>query len=467
MSVEDAASQKVSGSANQTLAMTTVLFFTGLAAVSLFGPAAAHLKELLNLTPMQVSFLIAAPTLSGSLLRIPFGAWAGVGGGRRPMLVLMSCAILGMVCLYFKVKELDAKKQSEPGDYEILLGLAVLIGCGIASFTAGVGQISYWFPKAEQGQALGLYGGLSNLAPAVVALILPYALKHLGLANTYLVWLILVVSATSAYALLSQDASYLQLLATMSPEEAKEVASTVFQQELFPAESASQGLKLAARNWKTWALVSIYFTCFGGMVALTVWLPTYWHTVHGLVPTEAGKLTATFGATASLFRVVGGYLADSASGEKACMIGSLFLASGAVALVIFDNDIVPAMIGEVILAVGMGIGNGATFKLIPYYVPEAVGGAAGLIGGLGTFGGFVLPPIMASFVHNMGMPGYSRGFLVFVGLAVVMAIVSKALANLDLEDSEDDSSEACSDEECPSAEEYSAKLMSMMPKSMF
>lgn len=52
----------------------TLGFFIGFAAVSLFGPTAKSLKGIMGLGPLEVGFLVAAPSLSGSLLRIPFSA---------------------------------------------------------------------------------------------------------------------------------------------------------------------------------------------------------------------------------------------------------------------------------------------------------------------------------------------------------------------------------------------------------
>jgi NNP family nitrate/nitrite transporter-like MFS transporter len=71
-----------------------------------------------------------------------------------------------------------------------------------------------------------------------------------------------------------------------------------------------------------------------------------------------------------------------------------------------------------LLALGMGVANAAVFKLVPRFTPKAVGGAAGIIGGLGAFGGFVLPPIMGIFVRLNGEAGYSQGFAVFLGLSL-------------------------------------------------
>ncbi|MEZ5364934.1 MAG: hypothetical protein R2748_22035 [Bryobacterales bacterium] len=54
--------------------------------------------------------------------------------------------------------------------------------------------------------------------------------------------------------------------------------------------------------------------------------------------------------------------------------------------------------------------------------------AAGWVGGLGAFGGFVIPPMMAFAVGDLGERGYSIGFVVFVYLtisALLMAWILK------------------------------------------
>jgi NNP family nitrate/nitrite transporter-like MFS transporter len=72
----------------------------------------------------------------------------------------------------------------------------------------------------------------------------------------------------------------------------------------------------------------------------------------------------------------------------------------------------------------MGIGNAAVFKMVPKYVPHAVGGASGWVGGLGALGGFVIPPILGAFVDVLGPAGYARGFFVYV----VLGAAATALA---------------------------------------
>jgi len=76
-----------------------------------------------------------------------------------------------------------------------------------------------------------------------------------------------------------------------------------------------------------------------------------------------------------------------------------------------------------LMAVGMGVNNAAVFKLVPKYIPEAIGGAAGWVGGLGAFGGFVLPPVLASYVSRNGDAGYRQGFVIYAVMAVLSVLL--------------------------------------------
>jgi NNP family nitrate/nitrite transporter-like MFS transporter len=171
--------------------------------------------------------------------------------------------------------------------------------------------------------------------------------------------------------------------------------------------------------------VAVYFTTFGGFMALTGWLPQYWQTLHGLRLGQAGLLTALFSMLASLLRVAGGALADRFGGERTAAASLLLLAAGA-ALVSFSPSLASAVAGIVVMAVGMGVGNAAVFKLVPALVPQAVGGASGWIGGLGAFGGFVIPILLAAIAGRWAT-GYARGFLIFVALAAGALAVVAAL----------------------------------------
>ena len=406
------------GTPGQGLFGATLGFFIGFAAVALFGPTAQRFQQAMNLSPVAVGFLIAMPALSGSLLRIPFSAWVDISGGRKPFLTLLSLSVVGMAGLAGVVGFLYPNRMT-PGMYPVLLILALLCGCGIATFSVGAGQTAYWFPQRKQGVALAVFGGVGNLAPGIFSFLIPIALSTLGLSGSYMVWVALLAAGLVLYFMLGRNSPYFQLLEQGSaPEEARRLARA-HGQELFPSGNLKESLLVSARIWKTWALVAIYFTTFGGFVALTAWLPTYWTGFFGLSAMAAGFLTALFSILTCVLRVIGGILSDRLleGGENTTILALLIMMVGA--LVMVDaHEYELAIPGIVLLAFGMGVSNAGVFKIVPQAVPQAVGGAVGWVGGLGAFGGFAIPPLLAFAVKNLGKRGYAIGFIIFVFLAL-------------------------------------------------
>ena len=417
--------QPIQGTPRQGLIGATIGFFIGLAAIALFGTTAQKLKEPMQLTPVMVGLLVATPSLSGSLLRIPFSAWVDTSGGRKPMLILLSLSIVGMTGLTLVSAILYPERLSQEL-YPILLLLGVLSGCGAATFSVGISQVSYWFPKAQQGSALGAYAGMGNLAPGVFTLILPFALASLGLAGAYLAWLLLLIVGTIAYYLLGRNAPYFQGLAGgLMPEVARKKAQQSGQ-EIFPVGSTREGLVTSAHAWKTWALVGIYFVTQGGFLALTTWLPTYWKSFFNTSLTMAGLLAALFSILTSLIRIAGGKLSDRIGGESTSLLALAVLLAGGV-LMTFSHAWGLSILAELLLGIGMGVGNAAVFKIVPRAVPQAVGAASGWVGGLGAFGGFVFPPILGTIVRLQGQAGYATGFVLFIGLSAAAIVLTLIL----------------------------------------
>src|ERR1019366_9109028 len=393
----------------------------------------------MNLSPVAVGFLIAMPALSGSLLRIPFSAWVDISGGRKPFLTLLSLSVVGMAGLAGVVGFYYPNGMT-PGMYPVLLMLALLCGCGIATFSVGAGQTAYWFPQRKQGVALAVFGGVGNLAPGIFSFLIPIALSALGLSGSYMVWVALLATGLVLYFMMGRNAPYFQLLEQGSaPEEARRLARARGQ-ELFPSGNLKESLLVSARIWKTWALVAIYFTTFGGFVALTAWLPTYWTGFFGLGAMAAGFLTALFSVLTCVLRVIGGILSDRLleGGENTTILALLIMMVGAIVMV-DAHEYELAIPGIVLLAFGMGVSNAGVFKIVPQAVPQAVGGgvptagvfkivpqavpqavggAVGWVGGLGAFGGFVIPPVLAFAVKDLGKRGYAIGFIIFVFLAL-------------------------------------------------
>ena len=174
-------------------------------------------------------------------------------------------------------------------------------------------------------------------------------------------------------------------------------------------------------------MVGIYFVTFGGFIALTVWLPTYWADFFKISIVKAGLLTAAYSLSSSLLRVLGGFYSDRISGERVVLYSFIIVGVGALTMMLAPRTFSIAFAGQMLMALGMGFANAGVFKLVPKYTPAAVGGAAGIVGGLGAFGGFAIPPVMGLFVKLYGTGGYASGFSVFLILAVVALILFAVL----------------------------------------
>jgi len=408
---------ELKGNPTKGLIGTTLGFFFGFAAVSLYGPTAVNFKEVMGLSPALVGLLVAIPSLSGSLLRIPFGAWVDTTGGKKPFSILMILSVIGMGGV-FTILATSYPDRLDFDLYPLILFFGFLSGCGIATFSVGIGQTSYWFPQKEQGNALGIYAGIGNLAPGIFSLVLPLFLRRFGLISAYMAWWIFLIVGTVLYLAIAANAYYFQLVRKGLGAEEAVAKARQLGQEIFPSGSLLDSLKISAGKGRTWGLVVIYFTTFGGFIALTAWFPTYWRLYYGLSPVMAGVLTAVYSLLTSAIRVWGGGLSDRLGGEKVAAISLATLLLGST-IVTLSLNLYLSLVGSIVMAVGMGIANAAVFKLVPAYVPEAVGGAAGWVGGLGAFGGFAIPPIMGLIASRMGAIGYVRGFLVFILLAMV------------------------------------------------
>jgi nitrate/nitrite transporter NarK len=167
------------------LAWASLAFFGGFGGVSAFGPIVSQLKDSLAMSPLLMGLLAASPALSGSLLRIPFGAMVDRMGGKKPILILLSLAaagIAGITAMFWFFPE------PVPSHYPAFLFFGVLCGSGIAVFSVGVPTVSYWHPQRRQGSALALYAGLGNLAPGVFAVLLPFMVVSLGFSISYVLW---------------------------------------------------------------------------------------------------------------------------------------------------------------------------------------------------------------------------------------------------------------------------------------
>ena len=414
------------GSPQRGLLMATLAFFAGLTTIVFYGVAGPTFRETLGISGTLLGLLLSAPHYSKVLLRIPFGAWVDSVGGKKPLLIIFALMItgigglVGLLVLYYP-------ENFGAHLYVPLLVFGILAGAGGATFSVGIAQTSYWYPEDKQGFAMGAFAGAGNVGPGVMNYVMPVLIGAWGLTWAYSSWLAFIVVVTVLYGLFGVNPYYFQLIRKgIDTEQAKDLAGEIGQ-EVFPAGGTWDSLKTAALNPWTWTLVFLYTVSYGGgFTALSTWYPTYWNLFHDMRLTIAGLLAGIFVVYGSLIRIPGGSLSDRFGGENVAIVNFGVMVVGA-AIITVSQSFVPAFAGMMVLGTGMGIVNAAIFELVPKYVPEAVGGASGLIGGIGGAGTLVVLPMLGIFVDLYGQIGYAWGFVMFVVLSAICAGVAVLL----------------------------------------
>lgn len=348
----------------------TLGFFGGFAGLAAFLPLIARLSRTMGLSPVEAATLAACANLSGSLLRIPFGAWADKYGPRRPFLFLLGTSFAGLFGLWIVLAAFYPDHMR--GLFGVSILLALLVGAGIATFPVGIQQTAAATIPERHGRNLGLYAGLGNLGPGVFSLVLPLLANWLGIVAGYGLWLLFFLTVILIYAKSTPATLTRNIHTRFSP------------------------LREAAKNSATWSLTALYFTGFGGFLALLVWLPSFWHSVYGLSLVTVGTISLGFTIVASMARIIGGWLQDRTGPRSLIPLTITTIALSSVIMGL-HLSLIGALLDLTLLAIGLGLQNGATFKLVSYWIPNSVGGASGWIGGIGALGGFIFPPLMAWF----------------------------------------------------------------------
>jgi NNP family nitrate/nitrite transporter-like MFS transporter len=118
-------------------------------------------------------------------------------------------------------------------------------------------------------------------------------------------------------------------------------------------------------------------------------------------------------------------VADRLSGVKVLLVLLVAIAAGNAGFAI----LMPPLAGGTALLFGLyvcfGLGNGATFQLVPHRWRGKTGVMTGIIGAAGGIGGFYLPVIMGIAKESTG--SYQMGFATFGALAILAFVLVASL----------------------------------------
>jgi len=400
--------------------VTSTIAFTLMFAVWLqFGILGLPIQKEFGLSDTAFYWLTALPVLNGAIWRLGTGILADRWGGR---IVMTGLLLLAAVPTYL---------LAGTHNPTMLFVLAFLIGFAGNSFSSGIAWNSAWFPRSQQGFALGVFGA-GNVGASVTKLIGPAIIAGTAGAAYFGGFISggwRLVPVIYAVALVVMAA----VLWFVAPKPDRTPGKTIpVRVQLLPL-----------KHVRVWRFSLYYVAVFGAYVALSSALPKYYETQYGVELWLAGLLTALFIFPASLLRPVGGWMSDKIGARRIMYwtfglmlfsTGVLMMPSGFITIDVATSkaadgtaEILPWHLGlwaftffVVLLGCSMGIGKAAVYKHIPEYFPKDVGAVGGLVGMLGALGGFFLLPVFGYTVALTGIPTALFGVLFLLTLVCTL-----------------------------------------------
>jgi MFS transporter, NNP family, nitrate/nitrite transporter len=351
----------------------------------LLGPLGIQISKALHLDPAHKGLMVATPVLAGAFLRIFNGLLVDHFGAKKAGIFAQIVVILGLAAAWFcGVSSFDA-----------VLLVGVVLGMAGASFAIALPMASRWYPPQHQGTAMGV-AGAGNFGTVIAALAAPVLGLTYGWVNVLGMAALFMSVVLVLFILLAKDAP------------------------VQPAKQTLRGYLKVLTIGDTWWFALFYSVTFGGFVGLAASLSIYFHSQYGLAPVQAGYAVAACVFIGSLFRPIGGWLADKVGGIAALSV-LYVVAAAMLILVSFGLPSLPMALGAFIIAMlALGTGNGAVFQLVPVRFGREIGVMTGLVGCAGGVGGFYLASSLGYSKQWTG--SYQDGFLIFAGLALVAFI---------------------------------------------
>ncbi|MBB3933377.1 NNP family nitrate/nitrite transporter-like MFS transporter [Kaistia hirudinis] len=305
----------------------------------------------------QLFLLAALPGISGAVLRIFYSFMVPIFGGRLWTTLTTWSLVIPAVGIGYAVQNPDTP-------YVVLLILALLCGFGGGNFASSMANISFFFPKAEKGNALALNAGLGNLGVSVVQFVVPLVITAgvfgalggdptmaKGAAGETPLWLQNAGFVFVPFIVLSAFASWFGM---------NDIASA-------KASFAEQAVIFQRRH--NWIMCWLYTGTFGSFIGFSAGFPLL---AKMLFP-EVNALSLAFlgPLIGALSRSGTGWLADRYGGARVTLFVFVLMMAGCGGVLWFIGikDQPGAFWGFfgafLLLFFATGVGNASTFQMIP------------------------------------------------------------------------------------------------------
>ena len=368
----------------------------------MFAVIGIPIKETLGLNETQFGILIAMPVLTGSLFRLPIGILTDIYGGRIVFMGLMVSTIFPIWLI------------SQGTEYWHYLVTGLFVGLAGASFTVGIAYVARWFPRNQQGTAMGIFGA-GNVGAALTKLIAPSIVVAYGWTMVPKVYAVLMTVMAIAFWLFTYD-------------DPSHKSDKKF--------SMAEELK-ALKDPVVWKLCQYYSIVFGGYVALALWMTKYYIAEYGFDLKTAALLAACFSLPGGILRAMGGFFSDKYGAHTVTwwvlwvsLAALFFLSYPQTQLTIMTVDgsmdfhigLSSTVFTILMFTIGVAfaIGKASVFKYISDDYTHNIGVISGIVGLAGGMGGFFLPIMFGALVDLTGVR--SSVFMLMFGVVWVSLV---------------------------------------------
>ena len=379
--------------------MSTVAFTVCFMIWMMFAVIGIPIKQTLGLNETQFGLLIAMPVLTGSLIRLPLGMLTDKFGGRIVFFVIMISTVIPIYLISFCT------------EYWQYLVTGLFVGVAGGSFTVGIAYCARWFPKNQQGLAMGIFGA-GNTGAAVTKLVAPLIVVAYGWTMVPQVYAVLMLVTAIAF----------WFFTFTDPSHVAGKSVTIREQ------------LAVLKDPTVWKYCQYYSIVFGGYVALALWMTKYYISEYGFDLKTAALLAAAFSIPGGVLRALGGYFSDRFGAHTITwwvMLVSmvcLFVLSFPHAEFTIKTVTGPATFNVGLdattftvimftLGIAFAIGKASVFKYISDDYPSNIGVISGIVGLAGGMGGFLLPIMFGALVDLTGIR--SSSFMLMFGIVWV------------------------------------------------
>jgi MFS transporter, NNP family, nitrate/nitrite transporter len=318
----------------------------------------------------QLFWLAGLPGLSGATLRIFYSFMVPIFGGRKWTTISTASLLIPAIGIGFAV-------QDPTTSYPTMLILALLCGFGGGNFASSMANISFFFPKAQKGYALGMNAGLGNLGVSVVQFVVPLVITAAvfgGLGGDPQVW----TKAGVTKQMWLQNAGFIWVPFIVMTT----VAAWFGMNDLASANASFADQAVIFKRKHNWLMCWLYLGTFGSFIGYSAGFPLLMKSQFPDVnPLQFAFLGPLVGA---LSRVAGGWVSDKLGGAVVTFWTFIAMIAAVVGVIFFlphagtTGNFWGFFWMFMMLFAGTGVGNASTFRMIPViFLTERQRAAAG------------------------------------------------------------------------------------------